>query len=1316
MRLGAVVAAVVLCCPLVGGAQPARLLDDVRLTPRPRGHVPRAIVALGDSILLSGLSVEAGHELFRSDGTPEGTVLVRDIARGSAASSAPAGFVRLGPLVYFTADDGVLGRELWRTDGTEAGTRLVADIAPGPTASSPAGLVARGRELFFSADDGIHGIELWSTDGTPEGTRLVRDIWPGSAPSSPRFLSVGPGGDLYFGARGSGYGLWRSDGTAGGTHQIVASSLGAGGVWAIVYAGGRLFAAIDGKVWASDGTAGGSAPVPGDYATGPVSFAVVGRFVYFPASSATGSTEMWRTDGTAAGTSCVKPGLLVFTSLDPSEPVFLVNGPYVYFWGYQGTGFYPWRTDGTEAGTVRLTASDAAGSQPYFSIGNLGAFDGSVFFVLKNATGRALFRTDGNAGDAALVRDLPAPPFDFQDDPDVLFTHTASLLFFGAYDPTMAGEPMPWTSALWTSDGTGAGTAPISAPTVSSAPLFPLPVGGRVAFRADADGVGREWRASADASVGSELLTESCVGACSEYVSDLWPPAYPPLGAPLGDRLHFPHRTAALGGEPWGTDGTANGTALVADVNPGADFGLYANPVASNGIMFFAGSGSGSDVELWASDGTAAGTRLVRDIAPGPQGSHPSRLADVAGRLFFAADNAGELWTSDGTAAGTVLVADPTGGQIDGITAFDDRALIVLRRGSSIRELWVSDGTTAGTGPVLTTASVSGPLVVAGGRAFFAAQDEAHGRELWSSDGRTASLVRDIAEGPIGASPRELVALGGDVYFSAFDAEHGVELWRSDGTAGGTALVSNLAPGPTSSAPQSLLAADGRLWFSAETAAHGRELWMSIGTAEGTRLVQDIAPGPASSSPYATAHADGWLFFAADDGTHGVEPWALTIVPTIVTDDAAVVEQPGGAVAVPRVRLVGTPASAVTLAYATASGTATSGDDFAPTAGTLTFVPGGPAEQTIAVPVMDDAIDEDEQDFTVVLSGAVLGGGVARISIADDDGPPLLTASPATVVEGHAGPTVARFALGLHPHSERTASVAYATADGTATAPADYVAASGSITFPPGVSALDVDVLVTGDRRPEPNETFTLQLSAPQDLVLASSQAGGLILDDDGVVPPGQELAHGTRVTRVFVAPARFRLAQRPHASYEVVLDAASGDALPATLDRLAPDGSTVLQSAAAGGTGAGLSLRWENPTGSGVDQETIAVAAACAPCTVAETYRLRVYETTLSGPRFNDVGTQRTAVVLFNGGAATTAGRVYFWSEAGALLHERAFDLAPFATFVFDTTQEPSLVGRAGSITVAHDGPFGDLVGKAVSLDAATGFAFDHPFASRPR
>ena len=111
--------------------------------------------------------------------------------------------------IYFYGYDPVNGNELWKSDGTEAGTLLVKDIFPGTDSSTPLWFTTDGKTLFFTANDGVHGMELWQSDGTEAGTMMIKEIYPGNNSSGPSYLSV-QGIGLFFNADDSinGQELW----------------------------------------------------------------------------------------------------------------------------------------------------------------------------------------------------------------------------------------------------------------------------------------------------------------------------------------------------------------------------------------------------------------------------------------------------------------------------------------------------------------------------------------------------------------------------------------------------------------------------------------------------------------------------------------------------------------------------------------------------------------------------------------------------------------------------------------------------------------------------------------------------------------------------------------------------------------------------------------------------------------------------------------------------------------------------------------------------------------------------------------------------
>jgi ELWxxDGT repeat protein len=182
---------------------------------------PANPVALGNLLLFTAATDSAGRELWRSNGTASGTVMVKDIQTGSGNGiSFESLLTVMGNRVYFWATENSGGDRLWRSDGTSGGTLPV--WAPGSVyiygrPPFPI-LTACGDNLFFTASTLATGEELWKSDGTAAGTALVKDIFPGTASSAVNILGQ-KFGVLYFSAIDATHGreLWRSDGTEPGT-------------------------------------------------------------------------------------------------------------------------------------------------------------------------------------------------------------------------------------------------------------------------------------------------------------------------------------------------------------------------------------------------------------------------------------------------------------------------------------------------------------------------------------------------------------------------------------------------------------------------------------------------------------------------------------------------------------------------------------------------------------------------------------------------------------------------------------------------------------------------------------------------------------------------------------------------------------------------------------------------------------------------------------------------------------------------------------------------------------------------------------------
>jgi hypothetical protein len=326
------------------------------------------------------------------------------------------------------------------------------------------------------------------------------------------------------------------------------------------------------------------------------------------------------------------------------------------------------------------------------------------------------------------------------------------------------------------------------------------------------------------------------------------------------------------------------------------------------------------------------------------------------------------------------------------------------------------------------------------------------------------------------------------------------------------------------------------------------------------------------------------------------------------------------------------------------------------------------------------------------------------------------------VDEGNAGTSVASFAVRLLSPVATPVTVDFGTGDGTATSGSDYLAASGTLTFAPGETLHSMDVVVLGDTTFEVDETFFVTLSNASGETIVDGLAVGTILNDDSALPSGSldELVHGSsEVKSLESAPGPsataqyWRVQQQPLSSYEVVVDATSGDLGPQgpALERVASDGSIVQ---AAGGAGAARSLRWES-SGSVSDESIRVQSRGCIDdCDAADVFRVRMWETTAFTARFNNSASQVTVQVLENLGADPVTGNVHFTDPFGALLLSQPFTLPVHGTLAMNT---PALVpGASGSIRVTSDAGYGMLQGKAVAVEPATGFTFDTPLVPRPR
>ena len=227
-------------------------------------------------------------------------------------------------------------------------------------------------------------------------------------------------------------------------------------------------------------------------------------------------------------------------------------------------------------------------------------------------------------------------------------------------------------------------------------------------------------------------------------------------------------------------------------------------------------------------------------------------------------------------------------------------------------------------------------------------------------------------------------------------------------------------------------------------------------------------------------------------------------VPTLsIEDPPAVTEGNSGLKSWPITLKLSSPsAKQVRVECDPADGSAKTPDDYLADTSLVVFFDPGQVSKTIEVWIKGDMLDEDDERFFLNLSNPVNAAIVmpqATITILDDDPAPTLSVNdPPAVVEGNSGTTSLTFTVSLSSPSGRPVTVQYQTADGSATASADYTAvAPTTVTFDPGQTSKPVIVQIKGDLIDEDNEQFHLILSNPTNATMADSQGIGTITDDD---------------------------------------------------------------------------------------------------------------------------------------------------------------------------------------------------------------------------
>jgi ELWxxDGT repeat protein len=461
-----------------------------------------------------------------------------------------------------TKDDSI-----WVTDGTAAGTKkLISTVS----LSNDQAVVYKNK-VFFAGKNAANGIELWTSDATAAGTKLLKDINTGAASSTPTNLFVFNNTLFFFATTAAnGTELWKSNGTAATTVMVKDINPG----------------------------------TPSSYdSNATIYFFPVNNVLLFQANDGTHGSEIWKTDGTAANTTLVK-------DLNPGKNSLQINtfnslNNKMIFSGKDSAtfGIKIWQTDGTAGGTSVVKTILPTSSNTNINPLELSKFKSQLIFMLSGYTFNfpqftqinQLYTTNGTSAGTKLLKD---------------FQSVSISPAFGTLTPTINNKFYFTTyssqgSSLWGSDGTAAGTQLTKTIIATS--------------------------------------FDQTSGHVPIILTDFLETTRDSLGLKNFNGKFFMIADDSVHGyEPWITDGTTTGTKLVKDIfkNKGSSIVLDSFTfIYSQQGLYFTANDNVTGTELWLSNGTAAGTAEVADINPGKNGSKPAIVGLFNSHLLISAND-----------------------------------------------------------------------------------------------------------------------------------------------------------------------------------------------------------------------------------------------------------------------------------------------------------------------------------------------------------------------------------------------------------------------------------------------------------------------------------------------------------------------------------------------------------------------------------------------------------------------------------------------------------------------------------------------------
>lgn len=615
------------------------------------------------------------------------------------------------------------------------------------------------------------------------------------------------------------------------------------------------------ELWITDGSLSGTRMVKNirEFSSSAFSlnnidkYTSIGNIFYFIAQDDQSGKQLWRTDGTEAGTSKVKNESESMSTY--KIDMVTLGNKIIYNFKTYSFGEELWVSDGTEAGThllkdIRPGSNDANPNSMFL-------FNNHVYFVANDGVnGSQLWKTDGTEAGTQIAFNVSGISVSQQD-----FLELNGKFYFSAYESTMGGE-------LWSSDGTTAGTQLVKEiyPGYQSGVSFleGQVIGSQLLFKGNDAAHGNEiWRTDGT-SAGTFIVKDingnvgGSLGYNSPFVS-------------FDGNMYFIADDEINGSEVWKTNGTEAGTVMLKDITPGQNYSQPGKLFAtSNYLYFLVFDEIEEDTNIWVSNGTESGTQLLLNEDVGR-----FSLVELNNQTLFTAKtplHGNELWETNGNPNNTLLFKDINASNSADLSSpqfFNDKLIFYARNSVVGREPFISDGTVAGTRGIADINPGDGdsnnieynPLkfAQAGNNVVFFARSDVGGIELYKCDldGTNASLLKNI-NGTTTSSINPssfLISFNNEAYFSADDGIHGGELWKTDGTENGTVMVKDITPNSGTSLLKPFIFKN---WlYMRNLSGNTVRLYRTDGTEAGT---QSVIGNPNIN---VLATSDDYIYFAA---------------------------------------------------------------------------------------------------------------------------------------------------------------------------------------------------------------------------------------------------------------------------------------------------------------------------------------------------------------------------------------------------------------------------------------------------------------------